>query len=298
MKRAPIAVIFMTGLMLSSSALGVTFQEIARFDVASSGNIANPEYIGNNPSAVAWNGRQLYIAGFNASGATNPAGIVEITNAASTGLVTATYARQHRRAGHGRLRHPLGRLRPGADGPRRPDRIPPSSTGAPPSWSWAAPGAGSWAESAGGTFAGRLAAGWYLDGGSTLIDDDNLPDRGVQRRPGPGPLLPWTRPAHGLARRALHRHHLARRRNLDRPATGGDLRGGALRPRGAGGVRLAGLAWRDRGRAHACRTGPPRAAGDRDLEARLKGGQALARTAAVTGRRGAASASRRRRWRP
>jgi hypothetical protein len=32
--------------------------------------------------------------------------------------------------------------------------------------------------------AGRLAAGWYLDGGSTLIHDDNLPDRGVQLAPG------------------------------------------------------------------------------------------------------------------
>jgi hypothetical protein len=32
--------------------------------------------------------------------------------------------------------------------------------------------------------AGRLAAGWYLDGGSTMIHDDNLPDRGVQLAPG------------------------------------------------------------------------------------------------------------------
>jgi len=30
----------------------------------------------------------------------------------------------------------------------------------------------------------RLAVGWYLDGGSTLIYDDNLSDRGVQFTPG------------------------------------------------------------------------------------------------------------------
>jgi hypothetical protein len=32
--------------------------------------------------------------------------------------------------------------------------------------------------------AGRLGAGWYLDGGSTLIYDRNLPDRGFQLTPG------------------------------------------------------------------------------------------------------------------
>ncbi len=32
--------------------------------------------------------------------------------------------------------------------------------------------------------ASRLAAGWYLDGGSRLIHDGNLPDRGLQLTPG------------------------------------------------------------------------------------------------------------------
>ena len=32
--------------------------------------------------------------------------------------------------------------------------------------------------------AGRLSAGWYLDGGSTLIHDQNLSDRGLQLAPG------------------------------------------------------------------------------------------------------------------
>lgn len=32
--------------------------------------------------------------------------------------------------------------------------------------------------------ASRLALGWYLDGGSTLVHDDNLSDRGVQLTPG------------------------------------------------------------------------------------------------------------------
>jgi hypothetical protein len=32
--------------------------------------------------------------------------------------------------------------------------------------------------------ASRLALGWYVNGGSTLVYDDNLPDRGVQLTPG------------------------------------------------------------------------------------------------------------------
>jgi hypothetical protein len=39
-------------------------------------------------------------------------------------------------------------------------------------------------QASGWDLAGRLAAGWYLDGGSTLIYDDNLSDRGLQLTPG------------------------------------------------------------------------------------------------------------------
>jgi hypothetical protein len=39
-------------------------------------------------------------------------------------------------------------------------------------------------QASGWDLAGRLAAGWYLDGGSTLIYDDNLSDRGFQLTPG------------------------------------------------------------------------------------------------------------------
>lgn len=72
-------------------AHGVTFQEIARFDVAASAESAGSSYIGNNPSAVAWSGSQLYIAGFNSSGAAADTAIVEITNSGATGLNAATF---------------------------------------------------------------------------------------------------------------------------------------------------------------------------------------------------------------
>lgn len=76
--------------VVTQTCTAVTFQEVARFDVAAASDLAAGSYIGNNPSAVAWNGRQLYIAGFNASGAATDTAIVEVTNALSTGVNVAT----------------------------------------------------------------------------------------------------------------------------------------------------------------------------------------------------------------
>ncbi|MEI6506269.1 MAG: hypothetical protein WCO90_10390, partial [Planctomycetota bacterium] len=54
----------------------------------------NPLYIGNNPSAVAWNGSRLFVAGIN-NGAVPTAsgtfsGIVEVLNTNTTGIVAST----------------------------------------------------------------------------------------------------------------------------------------------------------------------------------------------------------------
>lgn len=73
-----------------NAALSATFVEIARFDVSASADANSTSYIGNNPSAVAWDGRQLFIAGFNSSGAQADTAITEITNAGAAGLNVAT----------------------------------------------------------------------------------------------------------------------------------------------------------------------------------------------------------------
>jgi len=54
----------------------------------------NPLYIGNNPSAVAWNGSRLFVAGIN-NGATPTAsgtfsGVIEVLNTNTTGIVAST----------------------------------------------------------------------------------------------------------------------------------------------------------------------------------------------------------------
>jgi hypothetical protein len=90
MKLKNLCVVFLLAL-LAAPTWGITLNEIARFDVATSSGIANPEFVGSNPAAVAWNGRELYIAGWNATGADADVKIVEITNALSLGQVAATY---------------------------------------------------------------------------------------------------------------------------------------------------------------------------------------------------------------
>ena len=74
-----------------ATSQAVTLQEVARFDVAASADGGGTSYIGNNPSAVAWNGRQLFIAGFNSSGGSADTAIIEITNALSTGVNVAAF---------------------------------------------------------------------------------------------------------------------------------------------------------------------------------------------------------------
>lgn len=65
----------------------VNLYEISRFDLSSTANSANPQFIGSNPAAVAWNGSKLYVAGANNSGGTANSSIIEITNPTATGIV-------------------------------------------------------------------------------------------------------------------------------------------------------------------------------------------------------------------
>jgi len=80
------------GLFVAAEALGqsvVNLYEISRFDLSSTANAANPEFIGSNPAAVAWNGTRLYVAGANNSGGTANSSIIEITNPTATGIVSS-----------------------------------------------------------------------------------------------------------------------------------------------------------------------------------------------------------------
>ncbi|MFM7244632.1 MAG: beta strand repeat-containing protein [Planctomycetaceae bacterium] len=54
--------------------------ERVRLDIGSTANAANSQYIGSNPAAIAWNGSQLYVGGYNGSGVTGTVAIAQVTN--------------------------------------------------------------------------------------------------------------------------------------------------------------------------------------------------------------------------
>ena len=61
-------------------AQSLTVYERVRLNVASTANGGNPQFIGANPSTMAWNGSSVYLAGVNASGSTSRTAITGITN--------------------------------------------------------------------------------------------------------------------------------------------------------------------------------------------------------------------------
>ena len=71
---------------------GINLTEIARFNIDSTANPINPEFLGSNPSAVAWTGSRLFVAGFNNSGDIQDTALIEITNANNLGLVAPTFS--------------------------------------------------------------------------------------------------------------------------------------------------------------------------------------------------------------
>ena len=86
--------------MLSAAALAapafgqLTFRLVATVDVDSTANGANPEFIGTNPAAVAWDGTDLYLAGFN--NAPNPldVGICRIADALGAAVAQPAFGVQ------------------------------------------------------------------------------------------------------------------------------------------------------------------------------------------------------------
>lgn len=59
----------------------VNLDHLKTIDLSSTSLNTNPEFIGSNPSAVAWDGVDAYVGGYNQSGAAQNTGIVRISNA-------------------------------------------------------------------------------------------------------------------------------------------------------------------------------------------------------------------------
>lgn len=72
----------------------ISLFELSRYNLNSTSNAANAEFIGSNPVAIGWNGSSMYVAGLNSSGSATNTSLVQITNASTSarGLITPTYS--------------------------------------------------------------------------------------------------------------------------------------------------------------------------------------------------------------
>ena len=69
----------------------VTLTHLGTVDLDSTADPLNAEYIGTNPSAVAWDGTDLYVAGFNNGGAAADTGIIKVTDALGAATLGSTF---------------------------------------------------------------------------------------------------------------------------------------------------------------------------------------------------------------
>lgn len=63
----------------AAASAQVSMTLLGTLDVSPACTGGSPSYIGNNPTAVAWNGTDLFVAGFNSSGQTANSAIVKVT---------------------------------------------------------------------------------------------------------------------------------------------------------------------------------------------------------------------------
>ncbi|MBL8802774.1 MAG: thrombospondin type 3 repeat-containing protein [Planctomycetes bacterium] len=78
--------------VLSAPAFAqLQFKPVATINLDATANNANPQFIGSNPSAVAWENGDLIVAGFNSTGGTTNTGIVRVSNVLTTPSIGAAF---------------------------------------------------------------------------------------------------------------------------------------------------------------------------------------------------------------
>ncbi|MFM7297422.1 MAG: hypothetical protein ACKO4Q_09395, partial [Planctomycetota bacterium] len=68
----------------ASAQVNLQFKPLVTVDLNSTAQNTNPQFIGSNPSAVAWDGTDLIVAGFNGGASTANTGIVRVSNVFTT----------------------------------------------------------------------------------------------------------------------------------------------------------------------------------------------------------------------
>ena len=90
MKNSIMMLVGVAGLAAASQAQ-VSLTLLKTISTASTSNVANAEFVGNRVSAIAWNGTDLYVAGYNNTGAAANTGIAKYSNALGAGAWNAAF---------------------------------------------------------------------------------------------------------------------------------------------------------------------------------------------------------------
>jgi len=92
--------------LIATAHAQIRFVEVTTVNLDVTSNVANPEFIGSNPAAVAWDGTHLWVAGYNNGLPGTETGLVEVANALTTPTVGTSF---------GRIASPNGRGYTGLD---------------------------------------------------------------------------------------------------------------------------------------------------------------------------------------
>jgi len=85
---------FVSSLCFASAAFGqVRFELLTTVDLSSTSNPVNPEFIGSNPAAVAWNGTDLWVGGASGAGVVIDTALVKVSNALTAPTFGTSFGR-------------------------------------------------------------------------------------------------------------------------------------------------------------------------------------------------------------
>lgn len=87
------SILTLAALAVAAPALQaqITMRPLTTINLDSTANASNPEYIGTNPSCMSWDGRDLFVGGFNSSGATGTTGLVKISDALNAATINPAF---------------------------------------------------------------------------------------------------------------------------------------------------------------------------------------------------------------
>ncbi len=88
---AALAALGLGAVLAPSASADLNLYALKTIDLSVTSDATSASSIGSNPSAVAWNGTDLYVSGFNASGNAGNSAIVRVSNALGAGAIGTSF---------------------------------------------------------------------------------------------------------------------------------------------------------------------------------------------------------------